>query len=330
MLPSKVGFVLKQAGTANALLPLIGKLMELGVSVEVLAYERAAYICSKLGICAGKISEAHEALTYFKNNPVSFVITGTSLQSKDDGKLWAGLHQLNLQSIAYVEQWCNLHERFDGVEMLPDSVWIIDEIASARLLMEIPSLTGKIKVAGSPALEVKTFYTQDEIKKREKLAYFISQPMREDDGKTSFQGYSQFYNFSLFEKALGEDWKVKVFLHPIDKKADWLNHFSEKQLKNIEFIENGDKTELMKKAGLIVGLTSILLVETASAGLPTISLQVGKKNDSDSYGIDADPRILKLIEAKYVTSEAFLKSFELIGKIEKQDSVNTMLRLLGK
>jgi hypothetical protein len=88
----------------------------------------------------------------------------------------------------------------------------------------------------------------------------------------------------------------------------------------------------MGKAGLVVGLTSILLVETATAGLPTVSLQVGKKDDSDSYGIDVDRRIVKMVEEDKVTLEAFLKSFELTEKREKQilDSVNVMLCLLEK
>jgi hypothetical protein len=332
MLPVKFGFVLKQTGTANALLPLIVRLKDLGISVDVLAYNRAAFACLNSGVQVETITKAQEALNYFKNNPVALVITGTSLQSTDDGKLWAGLKKLNLKSIAYVEQWCNLRERFDGVDVLPDFIWIIDDTAAKRLARDIPSSAGKIKIVGSPAIEVKSYYELDEIRKRDKTVYYISQPMRDDDGKTSFHGYSQFYNFAIFKKALIKEWKIKVFLHPIDNRTNWLNHFSEVELKDIEFIEQGNKTELMGKAGLVVGLTSILLVETATAGLPTVSLQVGKKDDSDSYGIDVDRRIVKMVEEDKVTLEAFLKSFELTEKREKQilDSVNVMLCLLEK
>ncbi|AUN96836.1 hypothetical protein C0V70_01690 [Bacteriovorax stolpii] len=329
---SKVGFVLKQAGTANALLPLIEKLKDEGVSVDVLAYERAAQMCAKKGFAFAKISEFSGAVTHFQKSSPQVVITGTSLQSEDDGKLWAGLHLANIRTIAYVEQWCNLLERFDKVKTLPDQVWVIDETALKRLVDIFPTLAEKTKISGSPALEVSKSFTIEEIKKRNKTAFFISQPMREDDGQTSFQGYSQFHNFKLLKKTLSSDWKLKIFLHPIDTKSDWMKFVAPSELSDVDFVENGDKNSLMEEAGLIVGLTSILLVETAAAGLPTVSLQVGKKDDSDSYGIDSDSRIVKVFEEQNVTNENILKSFETAEakKEQKQGSVEVMLKLLGK
>lgn len=329
---SKVGFVLKQAGTANALLPLIEKLKDKGTSVDVLTYDRAAQMCAKNGLVTIKISDFSEAVVHFKENPSQIVITGTSLQSEDDGKLWAELHRAKIRTIAYVEQWCNLFERFDKVEALPDQVWVIDEIALKRLVEIFPTLSNKAQISGSPALEVSKSFTIEEIKKRNKTAFFISQPLREDDGKTSFQGYSQFHNFELLKKTLSSDWKLKIFLHPIDTKNDWMKFFSSSELSGIEFVENGDKNALMEEAGLIVGLTSILLVEAAAAGLPVVSLQSGKKDDSDSYGIDSDSRIVKIFEEQNITNENIFKSFEFAGakKEIKQGSVETMLKLLGK
>ncbi len=332
MLPLKIGFVLKQAGTANALLPLIEKLKSEGAEVLITAYEKAHHICERSGLTSKKVSAAADVIDYFRTHHASKVITGTSLQSEDDGILWDGLKSLSIPSIAYIEQWCNIEERFMNVTGLPDKVWIIDETAAERLLRFYPVMKDRLEITGSPALESKINFSQDEINKRNKIAYFISQPMRDDDGQTSFQGYSQFHNFKLLKSSLSEEWKIKVFLHPIDTREAWAEFLSSSDMSTIEFIENGDKAWLMNTAGLIAGVTSILLVETAIAGLPTISLQLGKKNDSDSYGIDADERILKIVNKEELNNQLFMRALNLAGKKSniKKDSVQKMLNLLGK
>jgi len=79
-----------------------------------------------------------------------FLITGTSLEAKDDAQWWAWARSKKIPSIAYVDQWINYEERFSK-EVLPDFIFVTDETAKKMMENVLPS-GPEIIVTGSPAL----------------------------------------------------------------------------------------------------------------------------------------------------------------------------------
>ena len=70
------------------------------------------------------------------------LISGTGWQSDLEHRARLLAHQLGIPSIAVLDHWSNYCERFrrEGVEVLPDALWVADEEAAALATAAFPNV----------------------------------------------------------------------------------------------------------------------------------------------------------------------------------------------
>lgn len=333
----KICMVVRQAGTANAFYPLILQLKKLNYQVSVYAFTKAAEIFSTKNIQYKLIEDVDSFKEISLQEKADIVITGTSFEVSADEKIWKFFKDTGSNTIGFVDQWCNIHERFIGVTTWPDTVWVIDEIAKARFENKYHDKV-LVEVSGNPSFDFLTKFSNKEILQRNNDAVFITQPLSSSQGAIEY-GYNHVDSFecayrllSDLQKESSEQWRLNILLHPIDDKTKWENIIESKgnSLK-VSFLEKGNKDFIYKKARLVMGLTSVLLAECASCALPVISFQINKKNDIDSYGIDAHPGILKIQNIDFASIESYQEAVKISQdcNVFKENSVSVMLQKMG-
>ena len=239
------------------------------------------------------------------------IITGTSADDLTEKFLWSSARQLNIPSFAILDQWINYGLRFSqyGVaelekfninprlEYLPAKIMVMDEMARREAVDEgidkdllvitgqphFESLLQKASAVEDKSAVRKKYLTGD----NEKIFLFVSEPIsetyRENDNSKHFWGYTERTVFALTLQAIesvSDDLKEKftVIIRPHPKEN--INNFNDviqsynKQCKII-IDKESDSIDLMNAADLIIGMSSMFLIEAAVLGKKILSVQTG-------------------------------------------------------
>ena len=232
--------------------------------------------------------------------------SATSLPTLDmtERYLWKWGKKNNIPTVGILDQWQNYVLRFSGpgkheiLAYLPDYIFVMDELAKDEMIREgIPKEL--IIVTGQPAFdkvaeEHKAFSSQvNEIKAKLHIPdnftiiTFVAESLKKDFGDNL--GYDEQSTLEFLANALDEICRrnkglhiyLIIKLHPENKhkEFDWSlskwpslkKQIIEKELSSCEVIEISD---------LIVGMSSVLLVEAILAQKIVVSLQINSLVDS--------------------------------------------------
>jgi hypothetical protein len=301
----------REAGGAEALAPVIKRLSH-WYNVLLLAKDYALPIFQRHNL-EHKIYHTHskEALAtlirdYWHGLMPDVVLTSaTSLPWSDmtERLLWRWAGEHSVPSIAIVDQWQNYGVRFSGcqadehIAYLPTRITTLDDRAKQEMIKEgIPEEL--IVVTGQPAFdalfdEKKAFTPSDRQTVREKvgaetgsfLVVFVSEAFQRDFSDSL--GYTEASTLEFLIRTLSaivEETGIKLHLvvkfHPQNIPSDFTGlDFSQSSLKfPINIIRQEIRPRpLVLASDLVVGMTSVLLVESILLGLPTISVTLNSK-----------------------------------------------------
>ncbi|MEK6556689.1 MAG: CDP-glycerol glycerophosphotransferase family protein [Candidatus Margulisiibacteriota bacterium] len=262
--------------------------------------------------------EPVEVTSFLKSLNVDLVLTGTSSDDFTEKYLWQSAQQLGIPSAAIIDQWMSYGMRFSryglseyrqyaqkpSIDFLPSRIFIMDKLAKNEAIAEgLPP--DKLVVTGQPYFETlmkkaSTIHPTGEIKSRHlidpdtALIVFASEPIMEtyhdQEQSTCARGYDQYSIFSALLDGLEEvhanslhKFVLLIRLHPKEKK-DSINRILEERAMPFRVIV-GDESEpfcLMKESDLIVGMSSMFLIEAALLGRPILSVQIGL-NQKDPF-----------------------------------------------
>ncbi|KJU82074.1 hypothetical protein MBAV_005729 [Candidatus Magnetobacterium bavaricum] len=257
-----------------------------------------------------------EALSLFldklhnKDFPCAVLTSATSLPKEDmtEKYLWDWAKLNNIPSIALLDQWQNYKERFSGpvhdqiLKYIPDAICVMDDSAMKGMVKDgIPE--NHIFITGHPALAnirrkikdvdetaIKNIRDRLGITSDKRLIVFISEPF--SHSKSDKEGFTELSIlrevFAYLRKrlesinGLQNDISFIVKLHP----KEYIEGF--KGIKDdfpdvMEIIKplflkyEITKEELLIVSDLVLGMSSILLMEAIVMGLPAVSLQIGAK-----------------------------------------------------
>jgi hypothetical protein len=271
----------RQAGAAAALLPVIETLRAQGSPPTVFGYGAAAGVFERAGLEVlddPDPGSAAVAAALLERERACGLLSGTSLEVSDDGAFWQAARDLRIPSVAVLDHWRNYAERFTErtpFDRLPDRICVMDEVARDSLLAR-GCPPERVIVTGHPHLDSIEPVSRNErdgirrelgIELDRPVVLFASEPKSRTgkrDGEPGEREALATLGETLIEAAPGALLLVKP--HPAEGNVP-LPARPEARLV-------GDLTprNAVAVSDVVAGMTSIILLEAALAGIPAVSM----------------------------------------------------------
>jgi len=308
---NKIVAFAREAGGASAIAPVCNAIIKEGWVLLLLGKDYGLDIFKKNGLpCIDFPSFNMETLralilNSFGEMPDLIFTSATSLPHLDmtEKYLWKWGKENGIKTIGVLDQWQNYALRFSGptpndrLAYIPDYIFVMDELAKREMISEgIPE--DKIIITGQPAFEeamkMYNLLLKDVsgIKERFKIKNFfiitfVSEALKKDFGNTL--GYEEITTLGflgdvldkLCNKHKGINIHLIVKLHPENKKEEfgWIfsrwSSFSKSIIKK-ELTPH----ETIMVSDVIVGMTSVMLIEAIVMDKPVVSLQLNSLKES--------------------------------------------------
>lgn len=272
-----VHFISRQVGTAYPFYEFANLFEKKGYLVHVFVYKDSLSVFAQQGRMTSTIESFED---YNPTVLPEILFTGTSEKGLDDQKFWGWANRNDILSIAWLDQPVNSDQRFPvkNKELLPQVI-----LGTSRAVIEseeIKAIPSSLYEFGSPYLR-KLRETVSRDKVNSKLIVFVTEPTTSEfqsvtgiNDEKSFDDCVKFVK--AFEDTSSEKLTIIMKLHPRDKIDRWVGILS--RVKDIQIeISNKEKLELLSKAAVFAGMRSMLLIEAASLGIPTISFQTNRR-----------------------------------------------------
>lgn len=269
-------------------------------------------------------------IDFLKSQKIDLLVTSTTGDDITERFLWKAAEICKIPSIAILDQWCNYGIRFspfDGNMLvqyekqkthpyLPTKIAVMDALAKEKMVEEgIDS--SRIVVTGQPyfksirekgeacSKEKIATYKGTYTKEEEKLFLFASEPISETYYMENITkvGYTEQDAFRLFQSSLektAEKLKKKVCVivrpHPKESEKKWKSWTKDTPWVRYVLDRKEEVTVAIQAADVIVGMSSMLLLESVLMGKPVVSilpLEQGDKNSEyvlEQLGLDRSIR----------------------------------------
>jgi hypothetical protein len=280
--------------------PVVRRLRELGHVVSVRGDGVAAEAFRSEGLtCLGWQAEEGQhqgdvAVALLREESPEVVLTGTSVGSTVERALVEAAARARIPTMGVLDSWNNYAARFAGpdgaLQYLPDRLSVMDAGAREDLLhLGVPAET--VIVTGHPHLDQTPLPTpesrraarvEQSICADERLVVFASEPQVAFYGGSL--GYSEIDILSQLLTLLGrmEDrWRVIVKPHPTEDPGALRLAIASAPVP-ATLVRDVPPRRLMLAADVVVGMTSIFLVEAALSGARVFSFHP-RLNGCDEY-----------------------------------------------
>lgn len=305
-----------ETGSANALVPVIRELSAMpNTEVQVLATGYAPRIFALEGIPHRQVElpeQRDAAFLQFADRLLEecgpeLLVLGTAWEKNLEKAFLQLAPDRGIRTLSIVDNWCHFKERFLQVEgtdaSFPDRVAVIDESAQEQAIAEgVPA--ERVVITGQPYLESIRERAEDpavsrlaaQLRKQwqpasfpetTRLILFVSEPFSAYSSPASpyYRGYTEIEALEELleaarniEEKRGFPVKVVVKLHPreFDSSSSMAMNTT---LKGIPTERDGNNLAILAASDAVVGMSSMLLVESALAGRLTISFEPNGKEE---------------------------------------------------
>ena len=292
MKPTVVVAVAGDPGGAAAVAPVLAELRRRGVVVHAWPYAQAAHIWAAHALHYDPLPDGppREVEARLRSSGADALLIATSM----NGAMWeraftAAAHTLGRPALAVLDFWTNYRGRFAGADGqladLPDVIAVMDEGARDEMLSAgFPA--ERLRVTGQPAFDawVADARAPRVVPADAPQVLFLSQPLREfygDDLRAAgHPGYVQGTVLAALADVLAEEAAARgarvdltVRLHPKEDRATWVA--PERPRLSVRVTGSGPLVDDLVTADLVVGMTTVALVEAAGRGWPTLTVQPG-------------------------------------------------------
>jgi hypothetical protein len=293
------------AGGANALAPVLELLRHEGrVALDSFAYLQAQAVFERRALVFSPIPP--DAASSWPTEIVAqrapqLVVTATSHNGRDYEKHFiAAARAHGVPSLALLDFWSNYRARLaaaDGtLRYVPDRIAVMD--AAARdALVEIGVPGERVRITGQPAFDALAarragFDAAARMATRRSLGaasddvlvVFASQPLRELYGAAEAAGGLGYDEHSVLDAlvaaleplASGQR-RISLVIRPHPRESARDHAARRSAAIRIGVAADGEQYDTVMAADLVVGMTSILLVEACHLGCAVLSLQPGAR-----------------------------------------------------
>jgi hypothetical protein len=293
--------VARQPGSASAFVPVLRHLAASGSDVSTFAYPLAAATFRRAGVEHLAVDSFDDASTVLAAlGQPEIVLTGTSLDVDDDSRWWDLARAVGAPSVGFVDQWVNYWQRFardhsgpPRLELLPDTIAVVDQVARDRLL-EAGADPRRVVISGTPLLDLLRLddaaaparaRAQLGVRAGDVLALLVSEPtpLLTATG-TARAGWTPAVLAALdvlleVLGGLGTSAIVALKLHPRERD-DARPPIPRTGDVRIEVVAD-DPVGLLHASDLVVGVQSMMLYEATALGIPAVSLQLTEEAAGD-------------------------------------------------
>jgi hypothetical protein len=285
MVARKTLVMARQAGSAAALAPVVRAMRARNDGVLCCASAATA----RAGFeHVGIIPEVELPLepsvdwlaAWLERRSIDSVLTGTSFEAGLDGRFWSAAGMAGAPAVALLDHWCNYAERFSDrapLDCLPDALAVMDE-AAASALRAVGFPPERIHITGHPHLDEITPVARDErtvarralgVSDDRRIVTFASEPVA--PGAHRDPGYTAAEAVEAVRRAIAgvaPDALLVIRPHPREGQPAALSGEPETLVARI-----GTPREATAASDVMTGMGSILLLEAALAGIPTVSVR---------------------------------------------------------
>ena len=276
----------RQAGSASSFIPVVRELKQIGCNCLVLSEGHSIDLWNNSEIENCEIDTFNEDI--LDDFSPDFILTGTSLKVAEDAKYWNWAELNSIPSLAYLDSRVNYKERFsvDNLfDRVPNIIGVADELIKKRLKEE-GLRKNIIKVLPQPRFDDlirESLNKTDQASKHITIftnPSYIGEGSEEDNvGYNSQDSLTQIINcFKRINNKKKLTSKIYIKFHPRESikmypKID-IQDLKKKGLN----IDVSNSNSLIFSSNLVVGFTSIVLLDSAVLGIPTVSYQPSKLN----------------------------------------------------
>ena len=313
-----------------------------------------------------KNSGPAEIKQFLKQESPDFIITSTSANDFTERYIWKAAESLNIPSFAIIDQWINYGIRFSDYKVsdiekynksrqhhyLPSRILIMDEFAKKEAIQSGLEAS-RLMVTGQPyfgfLMEQMKRTTKTRINYlRKKLGLdssdyvitFASEPISKDYNSGASKSYWGFDQETILKEviqavtALSPYCKRKNKLiikkHPREAAGSCSRVIRESKGAHIIILnKNIASWELIAISNVVLGMSSMFLIESVILGKPTLSITIGLKGASpfvlDRYGIMPSIRTRQLFKdrLKKIIIEKELNQYRF--KVDKNAVENIIM-----
>src|SRR3989344_4627682 len=257
-----------------------------------------------------KVLDKESVKIFLQNHSVDAVVSGVGSTDITDRIIWQAAKDLNIRVTTILDQWQNYKMRFSlkpllylkvknlNHNILPDKICVMDEVAKKEMLQEgFPR--DIIEVTGHPYFEaaiknykkiskknIREFKKGIRIDSKVSIITFVSEPIIESYKNHFFCGYNQLTILRNVIECLNgltkseneKNYCLLVKLHPRNDRKIMEDFLEEYQLK-VKFriiVLSGESSALVISCSdLIIGMSSMFLLESVLAKKPVLSVQIG-------------------------------------------------------
>lgn len=307
-LNARVLAVAGQPGGANAIIPVVRELRDLGASVSFAAFEGAAATLAAAGLSnsANEVAEpliARRSAEQLLETISPDAVLSAATVGIFHNEIVLSARERGIPTIGVVDQWNELDTRFKGGPgadpcfYTPDILLVPDENVRERFLGL--GCRAQMHVCGQPYLDevTKTAPLDKNVARRELgvpkdviVLLYASEPVAADYGVSGTRGWlgyteSEVLNCVLqgMQDPVTDRPLLIVRPHPRESNdlyARFTSRFDRVRLDRVSPI-----SLLLAAADFVIGMTSTVLIEAACQGLTTLSLQPGL-NRKDEFPLN--------------------------------------------
>ena len=298
----RVVIVARDAGAGAALAPVTRALIRDGVvGVSVIAYGKAASVFEARGLPVLSFPEepsVEHVTSFLRREGAPALLTGTSLQPDRDAIFWQAASRLGIPSIALLDHWCNYAERFTDTQVfdrMPQTIAVMDDSAAEELRRQ-GCPPEQVIVTGQPHFDDlvrdSARLSRAEVRRElgvtdeRTLLVFASEPQARFYGSTAtdprFLGYTEADSLAAVldtASIIVPQAFVIVKLHPLEAPDAFSELADCERRVETRTIRAYPTEHLVTAADVVLGMTSVFLLEAALTGAPTISVRPHGSDD---------------------------------------------------
>ena len=301
----------RDPGAVNVVIPIYKKLSTIesiqvdlyGKDTALIRYREQGFVGIDIATVASTLS-VDILVNFLVNSKYDLIVTGTTSDDVTDVMLWEAAFQAGIRSVAILDQWMNYTYRFtyerlrfpgkDVRLILPDIVCVMDDYARNEMLLEgFPE--ERLVVTGQPYFETVQaeagmLSTQEKesllsglgIEEDEIVVTFASEAIAESVDTARHLGYTQ---LSILEVLIPVLEKLScgqcraivlvIKLHPRNDLELFAKYHAYKGNIKIVLAQEVSSRVLIGISTVIVGMSSMFLLEAVCAKRPIVSVQVG-------------------------------------------------------
>ncbi|MBI3524673.1 MAG: hypothetical protein HY066_09120 [Betaproteobacteria bacterium] len=291
-------------GGANALAPVLLRLRQMGIAqIQALAYREALPLWSKHGLVPESI-DSEEGLRILEERlpGANLLLTATSVNGVDrERDAITTARRLGIPSLALLDFWSNYRLRFidrDGKLNLPDRIAVMDILAADEMVAAgFPA--ERLEITGQPAFDglaaqLAAFSPDRRVQLRRELGLadgdclvlYVSQPLTALYGTPTQTretiGFDEREVLALCVETLVQlatrlHRRVVMAIRRHPRESEVTPPSAQGKWFHAVIWNDVEKSEAVLSADLVLGMSSILLLEAVHLGQIVVSVQPGLK-----------------------------------------------------